>query len=195
MAKPVISRKLVIVGDGACGKTSLLSVYVSGTFPKTPTVFENYVKEVTIDGKIVNLALWDTAGQEEYERLRPLSYSKANVTLICYSVDSPDSLENVLEKWIDEVNSLCQGVPVILVGLKKDLRDGEGSKLTTVKPEEMVPTSKGAEVANQIGARKFIECSALTGENVNEVFDNATRSAMFVRGGATQESDSCCVIL
>lgn len=198
MAKTGISRKLVIVGDGACGKTSLLSVYISGTFPKehTPTVFENYVKDVVIDGKTVNLALWDTAGQEEYERLRPLSYSKANVILVCYSVDSPDSLENVLEKWIDEVNGLCQGVPVILVGLKKDLRDGnQDDQVRPIKPEKLVQTSQGADVAAQIGARRFIECSALTRENVNEVFDNATRAAMFVGTGSPVDTSSCCTIL
>ncbi|KAJ9049433.1 Rho GTPase [Entomophthora muscae] len=197
MAKPGLNRKLVIVGDGACGKTSLLSVYIHGTFPKehTPTVFENYVKDVVIDGKTVNLALWDTAGQEEYERLRPLSYSKANVILICYSVDSPDSLENVLEKWIDEVNSLCQGVPVILVGLKKDIRDGNTEQTNTKKPERLVQTTQGADVAAQIGARRFIECSALSGENVNEVFDKATRAAMFVGAGGAVDSESCCLIL
>lgn len=195
MAKSALSRKLVIVGDGACGKTSLLSVYVHDTFPKehTPTVFENYVKDVIIDSKTVNLALWDTAGQEEYERLRPLSYSKANVILICYSIDSPDSLENVLEKWIDEVNSLCQGVPIILVGLKKDLRDGSVDQIT--KPERLVQTFQGAEVASQIGARRFMECSALTGENVNEVFDNATRAALFVGAGSSGGNSSCCAIL
>lgn len=62
-------RKLVVVGDGACGKTSLLCVFAMGEFPTqyVPTVFENYVAEIRLDGKPVQLALWDTAGQEEYE--------------------------------------------------------------------------------------------------------------------------------
>lgn len=63
-----------------------------------PTVFENYVAEVDCDGKKVELALWDTAGQEDYDRLRPLSYPDSHVILICYAVDSPDSLDNVREK-------------------------------------------------------------------------------------------------
>ena len=65
-----------------------------------PTVFENYVADVTVDGKQVELALWDTAGQEDYDRLRPLSYPDSHVVLICYAIDSPDSLENVQEKVI-----------------------------------------------------------------------------------------------
>ncbi len=63
-----------------------------------PTVFENYVADVEVDGKHVELALWDTAGQEDYDRLRPLSYPDSHVILICFDVDSPDSLDNVQEK-------------------------------------------------------------------------------------------------
>lgn len=68
-----------------------LQVYV-------PTVFENYVADVEVDGKHVELALWDTAGQEDYDRLRPLSYPDSHVILICFAIDSPDSLDNVQEK-------------------------------------------------------------------------------------------------
>lgn len=75
-----------------------------------------------MDGKHVELALWDTAGQEDYDRLRPLSYPDSHVILICFAIDSPDSLDNVQEKWISEVLHFCSGLPIILVGCKKDLR-------------------------------------------------------------------------
>ncbi|KAK2843631.1 hypothetical protein Q7C36_011846 [Tachysurus vachellii] len=92
-----IRKKLVVVGDGACGKTCLLIVFSKDEFPEVyvPTVFENY------------LALWDTAGQEDYDRLRPLSYPDTDVILMCFSVDSPDSLENIPEKWVPEVKHFC----------------------------------------------------------------------------------------
>jgi Ras family protein A len=61
----------------------------------TPTVLEPYVVVVRLDGREVELVVWDTAGQEEYERLRPLSYPGTHAVLICYSIDYPDSLENV----------------------------------------------------------------------------------------------------
>ena len=64
-----------------------------------PTVFENYVTDCRVDGKSVQLALWDTAGQEDYERLRPLAYAQAHVILIAFSVSSPDSLQNIGTKW------------------------------------------------------------------------------------------------
>lgn len=72
-----------------------------------PTVFENYVADVEVDGKHVELALWDTAGQEDYDRLRPLSYPDSHVILICFAVDSPDSLDNVQEKvcWFSGYSS------------------------------------------------------------------------------------------
>lgn len=71
----------------------------------------------------MELALWDTAGQEDYDRLRPLSYPDTDVILMCFSVDSPDSLENIPEKWTPEVKHFCPNVPIILVGNKKDLRN------------------------------------------------------------------------
>jgi small GTP-binding protein len=93
------------VGDGACGKTCLLIVFSKDQFPDVyvPTVFENYVADTEVDGKQVELALWDTAGQEDYDRLRPLSYPDTDVILMCFSIDSPDSLDNIPEKWVPEV--------------------------------------------------------------------------------------------
>merc|ERR1711909_97215 len=104
-----IRKKLVIVGDGACGKTCLLIVFSKDQFPQVyvPTVFENYVADIEVDQKQVELALWDTAGQEDYDRLRPLSYPDTDVILMCFSIDSPDSLENIPEKWTPDVRHFC----------------------------------------------------------------------------------------
>ncbi|KAI1453454.1 Rho2 GTPase [Annulohypoxylon moriforme] len=192
----VIRRKLVIIGDGACGKTSLLSVFTLGYFPThyIPTVFENYVTDCRVDGKSVQLALWDTAGQEDYERLRPLAYSKAHVLLIGFSIESPDSLDNVKHKWIEEATERCPGVPIILVGLKKDLRDDPVAvEEMRKKSLKFVTERQGEQAAQEIGARKYLECSSLSGEGVDDVFEAATRAALltFERG----EGAGCCVIL
>ncbi|BGP20252.1 hypothetical protein JCM10213_003061 [Rhodosporidiobolus nylandii] len=184
MAQP-IRRKLVIVGDGACGKTSLLSVFAMGEFPSEyePTIFENYVAEIRLDGKAVQLALWDTAGQEEYERLRPLSYSASHVILIAFALDTPDSLENVTVKWIEEVRALCgPNIPVILVGCKADLRDQAMQTGAGGERGRFVTTEQGQQTATSIGARTYRECSALLNSGVDELFESATRAAMLVRG-------------
>ncbi|KAJ3241936.1 GTP-binding protein Rho1 [Chytriomyces hyalinus] len=181
-----VRRKLVIVGDGACGKTCLLIVYSKKQFPEVyvPTVFENYIADINIDGRRVELALWDTAGQEDYDRLRPLSYPDSHVILICFAVDSPDSLDNVQEKWISEVLHFCAGLPIILVACKKDLRNDprviEDLRKTGQSP---VQPQQGQAVAEKIGAYRYLECSARTGEGVAEVFDHATRAALTNRGG------------
>ncbi|CAL1698662.1 unnamed protein product [Somion occarium] len=191
-----IRRKLVIVGDGACGKTSLLCSFALGEFPKEyqPTIFENYVAEIRLDGKPVQLALWDTAGQEEYERLRPMSYSKSHVILIAFAIDTPDSLDNVTVKWIEEVRSICgPQIPVILVGCKSDLRPPNYSPPSSSSDASSQPGQPGQgqfvtraqaeRVAQLIGARAYKECSALKIEGVDDVFEAATRASMLMREG------------
>jgi len=179
--EPPLRRKLCIVGDGACGKTCLLIVFSKGSFPElyVPTVFENYVAEVDIDGRTVELALWDTAGQEDYDRLRPLSYPDSHVILICFAVDSPDSLDNVQEKWISEVLHFCSGLPIILVGCKQDLRNDPKTidELRRVN-QRPVQSQEGAAVAQKIGAVRYLECSAKMNYGVREVFEYATRAAL-----------------
>jgi len=179
-----IRKKLVIVGDGACGKTCLLIVFSKDQFPDVyvPTVFENYVADIEVDGKQVELALWDTAGQEDYDRLRPLSYPDTDVILMCFSIDSPDSLENIPEKWTPEVRHFCPNVPIILVGNKKDLRNDPQTlrELAKMKQEPVRP-EQGRAMAEQIGAYAYLECPAKTKDGVREVFETATRAALQVK--------------
>ncbi|KNC97035.1 GTP-binding protein rhoA [Spizellomyces punctatus DAOM BR117] len=180
-----LRRKLVIVGDGAGGKTSLLIRYSKNHFPEeyVPTVFENYVADVVVDNRHVELALWDTAGQEDYDRLRPLSYSDSHVILICFAIDSPDSLDNVETKWITEVLHFCAGLPVVLVGCKKDLRNDARTRenLARVRQSPVTP-EQGYAMAQKIGAYRYLECSAKTGEGVTQIFEHATRAALAVTG-------------
>jgi Ras family protein A len=176
-----IRKKLVIVGDGACGKTCLLIVFSKDQYPEVyvPTVFENYVAEIEVEGKLIELALWDTAGQEDYDRLRPLSYPDTDVVLICYSIESIDSLGNIEEKWYPEVKHFCSNVPIILVGNKKDLRNDESTKQELMKSGlAPVKVEEGRAMAERIQAKAYLECSAKTKEGVRAVFETATKASL-----------------
>ncbi|KAJ3045257.1 GTP-binding protein Rho1 [Rhizophlyctis rosea] len=193
-------RKLVIVGDGASGKTSLLMVFKKDEFPHeyVPTVFENYVKDVMVDGRHVELALWDTAGQEEYDRIRPLSYPDSHVILVCFAIDNPDSLDNVEHKWISELNHFCRGTPILLVGCKKDLRNDRRTVESLARLHQRpVTAEEGFAMAQKVGARKYLECSAKNNDGVREVFEIATRVTLTARVAkpTNKKKDSGCKLL
>jgi len=154
------------------GKTSLLISYTSNAFPEehVPTVFNNYTKQILLDGKPVGLGLWDTAGQEDYDRLRPLSYPRANIFLVCFALDNPTSLKNVSTKWVPEVRHYAPRVPIILVGTKQDIRDGEDA------PAESVTKDEGQKMCKEVGALSYHECSAKTQNGLKQVFDTAVRT-------------------
>ncbi|GMN45834.1 hypothetical protein TIFTF001_015033 [Ficus carica] len=181
--------KCVTVGDGAVGKTCMLICYTSNKFPTDyiPTVFDNFSANVVVEGTTVNLGLWDTAGQEDYNRLRPLSYRGADVFVLAFSLVSRASYENVMKKWIPELQHFAPGVPVVLVGTKLDsiLDDEPDSNTLNLREDKhylvdhpgLVPvtTAQGEELRKQIGAAYYIECSSKTQQNVKAVFDAAIK--------------------
>lgn len=135
--------------------------------------------DIYLKGKHVELALWDTAGQEDYDRLRPLSYPDSHVILICYAIDSLDSLDNITEKWAAEVRHFCNDLPVLLIGCKKDLRDNALARQDCAAlGQTLVTPEQGRKVAEDIKSHAHIECSARTKENVAEVFEQATYAAL-----------------
>jgi len=194
-----IQRKLVLLGDGASGKTSLLNVFTRGFFPTVyePTVFENYVHDIFVDGKHLELSLWDTAGQEEFDRLRSLSYDDTQAIMLCFSVDNRDSLENVGSKWMEEIAEHCRGVKIVLCALKCDLREEhekEDDDQIGQQPRQVITYNEGLEVARKIGALRYLECSAMRNRGVNEAFTEAARVALNVNPAKSKDGSKCIVM-
>eukprot|EP01103_Thecamoeba_quadrilineata_P014602 TRINITY_DN4396_c0_g1_i1.p1 TRINITY_DN4396_c0_g1~~TRINITY_DN4396_c0_g1_i1.p1 ORF type:complete len:187 (+),score=22.32 TRINITY_DN4396_c0_g1_i1:50-610(+) len=171
--------KLVVVGDGNVGKTSLLMTFANHKFPEEdsiPTIFENYVVNFKTGNNMTELDLWDTGGTSEYSRLRPIAYANANVLVICFVVVNPISYENVTSKWYPEVMHYLSEVPIILVGTKVDLRKDEKIlELLRQSNQQPVTHSQGQELARKIKAVKYLECSARTQENLKTVFEEALK--------------------
>lgn len=177
--------KCVIVGDGAVGKTCMLISYTKGVFPEkyVPTIFDNYATQIMVGKEQIQFELWDTAGQEDFDRIRLLSYDGADVILCCYSVNSQTSLSNVRSKWYPEFRHHCPSAPFILCGTKADLRGDPQFQF------KQVNASDAKKLAKELGAIKMIECSAKTGQNLKSVFDEAILAVLRPGGGG------CCTIV
>ncbi|KAH7726154.1 small GTPase [Aphelenchoides avenae] len=194
MSAPTRQIKCVVVGDGTVGKTCMLISYTTDSFPReyVPTVFDNYSAPMKVDGHTVNLGLWDTAGQEDYDRLRPLSYPQTDVFILCFSIVSPVSFDNVTTKWVPEIRQYCADAPILLVGTKIDLRDDPGA-LRTLQSDGKSPItrSQGQKVGSRIKAYKYLECSALTQQGLSNVFEEAVRAVISPK---PQRKSKCTIV-
>jgi len=171
--------KVALVGDGTVGKTALLMSYVCQAFLEeyVPTMFDNFSVIVKLESETINVILWDTAGQEDYESIRVHTcFPNTHVFLLCFSVVHPDSFHNVQQKWLKELKGACPDTPYILVGTKTDLRTNEETvRQLQDKDKQPVSTKEGKKRAKEIKARDYLECSARDVESVNNVFRTAIK--------------------
>lgn len=187
--------KIVVIGDGAVGKSCLLFAYIENKFPDgyQPTVFENKALERDFyindsdEKSTVMLNLWDTAGQEEFDRIRPFSYRETDVFLVCFSVVSESSLNNLQQKWIPEIDHHCSTALKVLVGLKCDLRKTEEQSAVSLSDINIVK--------KQIGAVAYVETSALKQTNIDQVFQTSVTNFLNPPNVEPEQSNGCCIIL
>jgi small GTP-binding protein len=181
--------KIVAVGDGAVGKTCLLYSYAHNIFPTEyiPTVFDNYRLNTLFEGSTYTVDLWDTAGQEDYDRMRSLSYPKTDVFIVCYSVISPNSFSNVKYKWRYELKELAPTVPKILVGLKNDLRDDP-------QFTNFVDKTEADEFAKANSFEAHCLCSSLNREGTSELLNIAIKTAIEHKNKKSESKTSKCII-
>ncbi|KAL0488354.1 Ras-related protein Rac [Acrasis kona] len=162
-------------------------------------VFDNYNATIEVNGKSVEVGLWDTAGQEDYDKIRPLSYPGTSVFLMCYSIENPTSLKNITSKWAPEIAQFQPNTPIILVGTKSDLREDPKRVAELAKSKQHpVTVEEGKKVATEIKAVKHLECSAFLNQNVKEVFNAAIvthLSPKTVQGKQGAKDKKNCLIL
>ncbi|KAG2006523.1 hypothetical protein GB937_008673 [Aspergillus fischeri] len=178
-------------------------------FRTTPVERYSFVPDIFVDNVHMELSLWDTAGQEEFDRLRALSYEDTHVIMLCFSVrlllhlegrrletrpdhvDSPDSFENVATKWIDEIRENCPGVKLVLTALKCDLRKDDELN----DNPNAITFEQGLAKAKEIGAVKYLECSAVQNRGIRETFYEAAKVALDVKPAGSSGSKGQCIIL
>ncbi|NXX95041.1 RHOA protein, partial [Centropus bengalensis] len=167
-----LQSTLTVVGDDCCGKTCLLFALRHEPLPESyePTVLDNYTAATEVEGKEMKLILFDVAGKNEfsYQNLRSVFYENTDIILMCFSVDRPDSQQNILEFWVPEIKRFCPSVPIILVATKIELRGNECIRKKVATPSnEPLDITEGEALAARIGAYAYVECSAKTKEGVD----------------------------
>jgi Ras-related C3 botulinum toxin substrate 1 len=140
-----------------------------------------------VDQKPITIGLWDTAGQEDYDRLRPLSYPKTDVFLLCFALNSPVSFENIRNKWYPEIQHHAPGVPCIIVGTKLDTRN------EAKFGEKFITNSQGQGLREELKAFKYLECSAKTQDGLKQVFDEAIR-CVFMNLNKPKPTRKCLIL-
>ncbi|XP_012940339.1 ras-like GTP-binding protein Rho1 isoform X2 [Aplysia californica] len=170
-------RKIVVVGDGGVGKTCLIRRYINGEFDEftpqayIPSSLETHTREMTVGNKKFVAIICDTGGQETFRHLRKTSYPNSDAVIVCFSLDNEESLKNIHNLWIPEMQKLCPRVPMILVGNKLDLRE------EAYKPDGFIKESKGLQAVKKHKMVTYLETSSLNDTNVDKVFETAMAEA------------------
>ena len=176
--------RIVVVGDGEVGKTSMIASYAMNSFDEqhVPTVYDVYTCIVEIDGEKHSVQIHDTAGQEDYDRTRPIAYPGTNCFIMVFSIDSETSLTHIEWKWMPEIRHFSKETPILLVANKKDRRREE-------VPSGVVSAEMGQQMATKMKADAYAECSAKTREGIKPVFDRAIGLAL--RGPKIRKKKKC----
>ncbi|CAH1792752.1 unnamed protein product [Owenia fusiformis] len=166
--------KCVVIGDGESGKTSMCMTYGKKQFPKqdyVPTVFDHYIMNFIFKKQNAVLEVWETAGQDDYDRLRTLTYPNTDVGIICFSVTNRKSAQNVIDKWVPEFKKYLPNVPYIIIGTKTDLRKNV-DKVKEIEESggDIMTWENGEEIADKAGAQQYLECSSQLLDGLEEVF-------------------------
>jgi len=164
--------RITVVGDGDTGKTCMLIVYKDKKFDDryVPTVFDVYSMNIPINGVEYKLILSDTAGQEDFDKLRRLAYKDVDVFIVTYAINERTSYENVFLKWAPELKRFAPKAKIIVAGTKQDLHDGT---------RRCISYEEGESLARDINAHGFIENSSKTMNFIDATFQMAMSAVLY----------------
>jgi len=197
---PTQKIKIVVLGDAGIGKSLLLTTF---TIPhrvnrtQTKQLFADYTTTITVDAKTFELSIWDTNSSKEYEHIRPLNFAHTAIFLLCFSITSPQSIDNIQLKWDQEIKKYFgtkdKEPAKLLVGLQSDLRELESSSFSSSSLREKgdkrcVSREQAMQLARDIGAVSYVECSSLTGDGIEDVFLAAVNAVIYPQLSASSTS-------
>lgn len=163
------SFKVVLLGEGCVGKTSLLLRYVEDKFNNRhiSTNQASFLsKKLNIEGKRVNLSIWDTAGQERFHALGPIYYRSSNGAVLVYDITDVDSFQRI-KSWVKELRKMLgTDVCLVIVGNKTDL-----------EKDRNVSIEEAEEYASKVGATHF-QTSAKQNTGIEEMFLSLTQKML-----------------
>ncbi|XP_075491589.1 ras-related protein RABC2a-like [Primulina tabacum] len=167
-----LSFKILLIGDSAVGKSSLLVTFISNVVDDlSPTIGVDFkIKFLTVGGKRLKLTIWDTAGQERFRTLTSSYYRGAQGIVLVYDVTRRDTFRNLSDVWAKELElySTNENCVKMLVGNKVDMES-----------EQVVSREEGLSLAKELGCL-FLECSSKTRVNVEQCFEELTQKIMEV---------------
>ncbi|KAJ7064720.1 P-loop containing nucleoside triphosphate hydrolase protein [Mycena amicta] len=205
--------KLVVVGDHGVGKvrcwsgkrrrliqwqTALCISHTTGIFPAhyIPNVLDSCVVTKMVGEDPFTVGLFDVGGSVEYDRLRPLSYPQTDAFIVCFSVRNRTSFENIQSRWFPEIHHHCPKVPFVLVATQTDTRDNiEVVNALAALRQRPISTEQGLRLSREVGAARYVECSALTMKGVNDPFEQAVDAAIESPRFYGNSKKSRCLIL
>jgi small GTP-binding protein len=161
-----------------------------------PNVHDNYSAYVPTDGRNFNVSFWDVPGREENGRLRPLSYPETDFFILCFSIDNPKSLQNLKDVWVPEYEKLCTTAAKILVGNKEDKRN-DPTSIEKMKEKNLkfVEENEAIEMQKELGAFAYLQTSAWTHVNVDEIVDQCLKFYLKEKLKETKKPSKDCIVM
>lgn len=196
--------KIAVIGEGAVGKTSLLTTYITNVFPDKnninhylPQMLKECSKTINIYGNKVNLIMLDYEYCGLSLRRDKLLYEGTQIFIVCFSINNNYSLKMVKNSWIPDKKAEFPDVPFILVGMKSDLRDTDNSN--NYDKEDLISKETAENIAIKTGAICYIECSSKNSININYLFERAIETVYNQQENNNDNNDndddkSCCII-